>query len=88
MKWISVKDGLPKDLQKVLVSFLIEVLGMETPFTDKRLYAEGFFNPETGWSIENCYVRDSRYPSGFICDNLRITHWTPFLTPLEMTNVN
>ena len=79
-KWIRVNDQLPYE-GNYMVSFLIKVLGRETPFIDKRLYAEGYFNPQTGWSIENRYIYHPLYQQPYQSEQMRVTHWMPLPEP-------
>lgn len=74
MNLISVKKNLPKE-GSYLVRFTIRLLGTSTPFEDKVFYAEGYFNPSRGWSIENRYVKDCRYEQEYIDFPFDVTHW-------------
>lgn len=76
MEWISVKDKLPIE-GSYLVFFYINVIGLETSVVKKFMYAEGYFDPETGWSIENKIIREWRHESGYTDVMIRVTHWMP-----------
>lgn len=73
-EWINTNKRLPPK-GAYLVRFLIEVLGVETPFEDKKLYAEGHFNPQAGWIVENGIIYDYMSAKGFSGNKLRVTHW-------------
>lgn len=75
-EWISVYNELPKD-QEVLVRFTMKILGYETPFMDKVLYAQGYFDHTSGWNVENRYITDIRYEQPYLDFKIYITHWMP-----------
>jgi len=80
MEWISVNEKMPLE-GYYLVSFLLECFGSDTPFEDRRFYARGYFDPETGWSIENKYILEPRHATGYWSLKCRVTHWMPLPTP-------
>lgn len=74
-EWINVEDRLPKQ-GNLLVTFLIECMGYEKP-EDRRFYAEGYFNPRSGWAVENRNIPCYLSPAGFSSKHMRVTHWMP-----------
>lgn len=80
MEFTNVNEKLPEK-GSYLVCFAIECLGIETSFVDLILYAEGYFNPQTGWKIANRFVYDCRYEQPYVSNNLRVISWMPLPSP-------
>ena len=55
----------------------MEVVGVETRFELKKLYAEAYFDPHSAWRIENRYIKLTRYKQGFVDLPIKVTHWMP-----------
>jgi len=74
MTWIKCSDECPKE-GWWLVSFLLEMPGSDTAFEDRRHYAKGHFNPETGWVVENDAVAHYLFVDKYRSCCFRVTHW-------------